>query len=967
MYKHYKTATAAAFAAMSIFTSASAQYNIKSATPRYEVPASAHEGEDYMSKTIIFKVKPTYRSLCSANDINHSQLKALMLQMGVQNFGKIYPREEQPVRPYNQYGQKLVDLSLMYEYTYTSNTPLQQVLDKIASLDIFEYAEMHVIPKASYTVSDPSVGSQYHIAKISAPQAWDISKGDTNIVIGITDTGTEPTHADLKNNIKHNYQDKIDGIDNDGDGFKDNFSGWDLGMNDNDPTFQVDAHGVHVSGIAAASTDNGVGVAGTGFKCKFLPIKIADATGKLVASYTGIQYAASHGCKVINCSWGSQYWSQYGQDIVNAATFNSDAIVVAAAGNNGDGTKSAGDETLNYPGYYQNVLSVAATTSSDKLATFSNFNYLVKISAPGNAIYSTYSGGSYANLSGTSMATPCTAGAIAIVRSYFPAYSALQAAARLCVTADNIVGSGLPNSTLYNNKLGSGRVNLYRALNDPATPSVLMTTKTITDGNDNAPVALDTLRIAGIYTNYLAPTTNLTATISVLTSAGFVTLVPGTTVANLGAIGTMATGNNAAAPFKVIIKGTAPLNTSVIFKITYADGTYKSSETFEVVVNVDYLNVTVNNVFSSITSKGRDGWNNNPPTQGLGFKYKGANLLYDGSFIIGIPDSAVSDMARGIPVGGDADFKSNVNIRRITTGALSDFDTEGYMNDSAALQPLWVSIHHKSYAWAAAADSKYIMYKYIVRNKGNATLSNMYAGIIADWDIQGVGGDSNRVAYDATNRMGYTWYTKANGLYGGIKLLSKVAPANTYAFDNIDTSTGINPNSTSGFTNKKKYIALSTMRTDAGYVHTPGNDVMNVVSTGPLTLNPGDSVEVALALIAGDNLADLKTSAINAQARYDNMTTAIPSIKIAEGFTLRSYPNPSSGITTIDITMAQSGRMELKLYNMIGQDITTIATGDYSSGSHRFNLDVSKLNSGVYYYQLVCGDTKLVQKLMVSK
>ncbi|MBL7893015.1 MAG: S8 family peptidase, partial [Bacteroidia bacterium] len=896
---------------------------------------------------------PQYRSLCSIEDINYAPLKALMQQMGVQSFGKIYPNDEPPIRPYNGRGEKLVDLSLIYEYTYTGNLSVQEALDKIASLGAFEYVAPHVIPKLSYVVNDPSVSSsQYHIATIMAPQAWDISKGDTSVVIGITDTGTEPNHPDLKNNIAHNYADKIDGIDNDGDGYKDNFSGWDVGMNDNDPTWQGDAHGVHCSGIAAASTDNALGVAGVGFKCKFMPVKIANASGSLIASYTGIKYAADHGCKVISCSWGGPSSGQYGEDIVNYATFNKNALVVAAAGN-------SGDETLEYPGYYPNVLGVASTDAADKKSGFSSYNYRVRICAPGSSIYSTYTGSSYATLSGTSMSTPCVAGAAAVVRSYFPGYSASQTAARLCATADDIYAL---NSSTLKNKLGSGRVNLYRALNDPAMPSVLMTTKNITDGNDDAIVATDTVQVRGIYTNFLAATTNLTATLTIVAGTGAVKLLT-TGPITLGAIPTLGTANNNSSPFKIRILPTAGLNVAVTCKITYNDGTYTSFETFEIVVNVDYLNVTVNDVATSVTSKGMDGWNNSPPSQGLGFKYGGANLMYDAGFMIGVPDSAVSDVIRGMS-GSDKDFNSVVNIKRITNGAVSDFDTEGFMNDAAAFKPLGVLIHHKSYAWSTPADKKYIMYKYIIKNNGSSTLSNLFAGIAADWDIQGSGGDSNRTSFDNGTKMGYTYYTKANGYYAGIKLLSKTAPVNAYAFDNIDGGTGINPNA--GFSNKEKYIGLSTMRTDAGQIKPAGNDVLSLVSTGPITLPVGDSVEVAFALIAGDNLADLKTSAINAQIKYDLFTSA-PSVRSSDSYSLRSYPNPASGNTIIDVNLPQSGRIELKLYNMIGQDIATIASGEFTSGRHQFNLDASVLNGGVYYYQLIAGDNKIVRKLVVSK
>ena len=138
-----------------------------------------------------------------------------------------------------------------------------------------------------YQPNDPSADSvtQYHLKNIQAYLGWAISKGDTNTVIGIVDTGTDWDHPDLQDNIKHNYADTIDGVDNDNDGYIDNYRGWDLGENDNDPSSSVSSFGVHhgtgVSGIAAATTDNSKGVAGVGFKCKFLPVKIFNDNNQL--------------------------------------------------------------------------------------------------------------------------------------------------------------------------------------------------------------------------------------------------------------------------------------------------------------------------------------------------------------------------------------------------------------------------------------------------------------------------------------------------------------------------------------------------------------------------------------------------------------------------------------------------------------------------------------------------------------
>ena len=956
MLKSYKCLGIAAIAAISLLSSASAQKACSPNAYHYQLASHARDGEDYMSKTVIFKMKNDYRSLCSNNDISNAELKVLMQQMGVQSFGKIYPREHQPEREFNPQGIAYADLSLIYEYTYTANMSLQQAMDKIASLGITEYAVPHVIPHIDYTVNDPQAGSQWQIAKIKADQAWSISQGDPSVVIGITDTGTELTHPDLAANMQLNPADPINGTDDDNDGFIDNYHGYDVGSNDNDPTWQGDAHGVHCTGIADAVTDNSTGVAGIGFKCHYLPVKIADATGKLIASYYGIYYAAAHGCKVISCSWGGTVDpGTYGQDIINFATINNDALVVSAAGNSGLDEK-------NWPSSNQYVMRVAWLGTTDAKDASSDYGNDVSICAPGTNILSTYSGGSYSTLSGTSMACPVVAGSAAIVRSYFPSYTALQTAARLKVTADNIDAI---NGTALKGKLGSGRVNLYRALTDPGVPSISMTSRTLTDNNDNAIVANDTIRITGTFTNYLAnSSSNLKVVLS--TTSTFVTLQ--STTSTLGAINTLGSTTNASSVFKVKVKSTAPLNTPVIFKLTYTDGTYTAIEYFELVVNVDYLNVNVNNIATSVTSRGMIGWNNDPPTQGLGFEYKGTNLTYEGGLMIGVPDSAVSNTIRGVKFNAkNYDFNAVFNARRVSVNPKSDFDTEAKFNDGAAQQPLPILVHQKTYAWSAPADANYVIWRYVITNTGTKTLSGLYAGIGADFDIQGKGGDSNRVGFDATNKMGYTYYTKTKGLYAGIKLLTSTAPVNVYGIDNDTTGSGGVDVFHNGFSRAEKYITLSTMRAAAG-VAKQGQDVLEVVSTGPYTINAGDSIDVAFALIGSDDLAMLQTSAVAAQTRYDNTILSAPAIAgREEAYTLQFFPNPTSGNTIIDVNLPKSGKMELKVYNMIGQDVATISSGDQTAGNHQFNFDASKLNSGVYYYQLTAGETKLVRRLIVSK
>ncbi|MFM7901175.1 MAG: S8 family serine peptidase, partial [Bacteroidota bacterium] len=305
---------------------------------------------------IILKMKPTARATCRHNAIDDSRIQSIFQTIGASSVNKKFPNHAAPISDPQSKSVKSVDLSLLYEVSLSNSYPLEKALKLLNSSGVVEYAEPKYIQQLLYQPNDPDTASQYYLTLIRAYQAWDLNKGDTNMVVGVTDTGTDLDHPDLAAGIKYNYADPINGIDDDSDGYIDNFMGWDVGANDNDPSVDV-VHGSFVSGLAGAATDNSVGMAGPGFKVKYLPVKISN-NGVLNAAYEGIVYAADMGCQVINCSWGSFASSQYGQDIVDYATFNKNSLVVGAAGN-------ANNDALFYPASYKNVLSVTGTNNTD--------------------------------------------------------------------------------------------------------------------------------------------------------------------------------------------------------------------------------------------------------------------------------------------------------------------------------------------------------------------------------------------------------------------------------------------------------------------------------------------------------------------------------------------------------------------------------------------------------------------------
>ncbi|MES2763357.1 MAG: S8/S53 family peptidase [Bacteroidota bacterium] len=896
---------------------------------------------NFLPKTIIIKVKPAFSSKCSNDRIDHALFNALATSIGAHNLHKKFPMAKSPEVPYNSAGQAYADLSLVYELNFIAGLTLEKAISKLSLSNILEYAEPHYVPTISYMPNDPlaNPANQYHLLNINTFNAWNINKGDSSIVIGITDTGNDFTHPDLFNNVKRNYADINDGIDNDGDGYTDNYMGWDLGENDKDASWNANAHGVHVSGLSSASADNNLGGAGTGFHCKFLPVKIADASGALTQAYEGIVYAADHGCQIINCSWGGGGSSQFGQDVINYATINKNCLVVCAAGNNGvDGDF--------FPAAYNYVLSVANTSQNDAKFSNSNYGYMVDVCAPGDNVNSTWPGSFYITTSGTSMSSPVVAGAAGIVKNHFPSYNGLQVGERLKVTADNIYAA----NPSFINKLGTGRINLYRALTDPASPSVVMSSKTVSDHNDLSFINGDTLFIAGTFINYLDPTSALNVTVTPLSA--YAVTIDNTT--SLGVINTLASATNSLDPFTFKLTGAIPINQPIDFEVTMNDGIYQAKQFFTIYINVDYINIEVNDVSTTATSKGKIGYNQDTQTQGLGFKYNNTELLYEAGLMVGTDTTKVSDCVRGIGPS-NVDFGTINRIALQIPSILSDHDTKAKMNDNLSVSPLNIHIDQNTYAWATVPNTQFVIWEYIITNThASDTLKHMYAGIFADWDIDGGTYAQNRSAYDAATKMGYSYYTATGGKYAGIKLLTNSAPPNFYAVDHVSGGNG-GLDFNNGVDTKDKYLSMSTQRLAAG-VAGNGVDVINVMSSGPFMLEPGQSIRVAFALVGGDSLQNLISGATQAQIKYDGMPTGINEV-VSLDYTWRIFPNPAKNSITISQTEPAFNKYEI--YSLNGK---LVAENKIQSILQK--VDLSGYAEGMYIVKLI-GNQKVEFKKIV--
>jgi len=316
----------------------------------------------------------------------------------------------------------------------------EEITQLVASPSILA-AERDGLLELAAVPNDPYYPLQWGLPKVGAPRAWDATRGSTEVLVAVVDTGYDYTHPDAPYDL---------------------WLGYDFGDGDTDP-FDTSGHGTHVMGIAASLTHNSEGIAGLCAGCSALTIRVEDSWGQISESAlgNGIHNAAYNGVylakrTVINVSIGGSTYNAFIADSVAYAQ-GTGALVIAAAGNGGPGTPS-------YPAALPGVIAVSATDRYDGHAPFSQYG---DIGAPGVEILSTVplwaTAPPYDWMPGTSMASPLVAGAAGLVWSAHPAYTASQVTTALLAHVDVPAG--------WNPLYGAGRLNVARAVGPPPTLS----------------------------------------------------------------------------------------------------------------------------------------------------------------------------------------------------------------------------------------------------------------------------------------------------------------------------------------------------------------------------------------------------------------------------------------------------------------------------------------------------------------
>lgn len=616
-----------------------------------------------------------------------SALDEVCAEIGVFKLNRIIP-----IAPNPEYRRNWAFTERWFKLIFDPAFDASIVADRLANTTGIVRAEPNWLFAADFTPNDHYYDEQWHLPKIRADLVWDYTQGDSGIIMSGVDSGVDYLHPDLTELIWQNIGEDvdgdghvfipgvgidssdIDGIDNDGNGYIDDFIGYDwvddewsscyrhptdpslngdCYLPDNDPNDIIfNGHGTHTNGTMLAVSNNSYGGAGVNWRGELMCLRAGyfdryyGGYIKNEAVIQAIPYGVNKGCRIFNLSYGS-YSRKYLDfdttatryflmEVIDTAVHAHGCIITASAGNDNvdttifDPTAPADTARYHYPSTFPSLICVANVGPDDCKSWSSNYDSTVDISAPGADILAPVPVGAdsapgdpnppdpalpewYGTKGGTSMSAPIVAGAAALLWSFFPDSSNYWIRSRLEDYAENIYGLSCNEEYATNERLGSGRVDIYRALGAGIFPQVELDTLVWSDsGGDGRPDPGEDVSIVLTYSNTDDPIwAASTGAEIVLSSADSLVIVTD----SLGYIGDIATGgtaSNTTDPVAFQMNPAFDYGRNVRFTATFRDGSgYVHSSNFEILIGYPEVLVatfdTVANNLAKVTESMRFG------------------------------------------------------------------------------------------------------------------------------------------------------------------------------------------------------------------------------------------------------------------------------------------------------------------------------------------------------------------------
>lgn len=852
--------------------------------------------------------------------------------------------------------RKNSNLLNIYEIEYSKQIDPIILSRKISGIKEIEYAEPVYKRELCFTPNDPMVSEQYMHSLVKTFEAWEILDTTKTIVIAIVDTGIEFEHEDLKSNIwfnsgevgldSQNRPKESNGVDDDGNGFIDDWRGWDFALNDNNPS-PGNKHGTHVAGISAARSNNNLGVSGISYNAKLAAIKVgADSRSStsVINAYQGLLYAGTIGADIVNCSWGGGGGSFAERSIVNAVV-ELGAVIIAAAGNNGS-------LQAFYPASYDGVMSVASTTNADRQSNFSNYHPKIGVSAPGSSILSTELDNTYGNSNGTSMASPVVSGVAAMVRANFPNYTNLQIMEHIKATTDDIENR---LTTSRRGNFGTGRVNAFNALSEINPLLVRVESYSIIDEDENNIFEPnDVLTITVNLTNQLNDVNNLIYEANTTDKDGK------TQIAAQGDIPYFHAGTNQTIKFNYQLPDELAFDDTYQIPLRLYNQNYENNEFISFIVNQSYRNSVKPKISFTMNSSGNFAFNDYPNNeQGIGVSFEDqSSVLFEGGILVANSENQLANSVRSDQQAvQDSDFRIKKIISETELENGKRFDAT--FIDEGILQNLGVEIQKSSYYFQENLLEKAIIVNHKVINISGADFDSLFLAYYYDWDI-GESGRNDRAFWDENNNM-MVQINEAdqNKPKVGMAIISEHF-SRGFAIDNDGTSSN-NPGVYDGFTKKEKWDMMSGNLTRTNSRQT---DASSLISAGPIALSNNDTSEITMVIMLSDDASEFPSIIEEAKKKFEE-------IKVLSVFweevLFNVFPNPVySENINFELFLEESTQLDVSVYDLNGNQLSTkTMIGNY--GYFYGVQDTRNLTAGTYILNIKNGERELNRKFIISK
>ena len=855
-------------------------------------------------------------------------------------------------RPLYAFNDSKLERIIRLEFTDAQNIRL--FIKELEMLDDVEYAEMVPYCTRKTTYNDPYYtsstlyGIQYnfkwHLEMINAPQAWGIQQGSSNIKVAIVDNAVWGSHPDLQ--IATSNQCSVaNGTTVPGNSAPPSSvsqatecSEDDLYENDNCPAYDW-SHGTHCAGLVGAINNNGVGISSIGGGVTLLGVRVANNNDQMYYNMNGVAWAVNQGAKVVSMSYGSTQQSTSERNAF-LTYYNNGVILVAAAGNEGDS-----DNSINYPGGYPSVISVASVNNNGKLSSFSQHGTgRADVAAPGgfviyqnqeympNILSTTYcksqmlrlfglnlvNGQYYDGMQGTSMATPIVAGLCGLMASAYPDITPAQVKQCL-ISTGTALASG--SNTIDNNVY----VNAYAAVQCAQSYASSNTLSV-------SPSSLNYTAKGGSKTVTVTSNTSWTAT----SSANWLTISPASG-SNNGTITAVATANTSSSQRTATItisgNGVSARTVSVTQAGTGGSGQGTTSFTYD----FEACTAWTVDQFSPCTTYDGDG-SATYTIQGSTFENQG----YTGAYIAfenGIASSFAAHggtkfgccMAATTPPNNDWFITPAISISNGTTFSF----------------------------WARSANNSYGLEQFKVAiSTNNTTFSTYIAGSSSSSVSAPV--EWTQYTYDLSQYAGQTMY---------IAIMCVSNDVFAFFIDDIEVSTSSTPSyNLTVSPSSLSYTAAGESKT----VTVTSNTSWTATSSASwLTVSPasGSNNGTITAVAAANTSTQQRTATITVSGsgitRTINVTqagapTAIDE-EVAEGISV--YPNPTSGMFTVGLGSIE-GKVTCQIVNVRGAVIETKDVNAADGSEVIFDTNVA---AGVYFVRIISGDSVWTERVVIEK